>query len=282
MEIITDILIDSALDVARLLPFLFATYVLMEWMEHATDGKFEAFLEKHRRFAPVFGSLFGLVPECGFSSAASSLYTTGVISAGTLIAVFLSTSDEMIPILISRQTDPAVIFRILGVKFIVACIAGMAADRFSIHRKADIESFCERENCECDDGILKSAFRHTLKIAFWLFVVTVLINGFMELFGEEAIRAFLSANRGSEIISCTLAGLIPSCASSVLLTSLYLDHVISFAGVIAGLLANAGVGIMVLFRVNPDWKNNLLIVGYITAVSMLAGFILHYIFPALV
>ena len=281
METLVDIILDTLMDVGRLIPFLFVTYLLMEWMEHTTDGAFESFLEKHRRFAPVFASLFGLVPECGFSSAAGSLYATGVISAGTLIAVFLSTSDEMIPILISRQAGLDVIFRILAVKFIVSCIAGLIADRFSDHRKPDIESFCERENCECDDGILKSAVKHTLKITFWLLVVTFLINAFMTAVGENAVRSFLTANRGSEIISCALVGLIPSCASSVLLSSLYLDHVISFAGVIAGLLANAGVGIMVLFRVNPNWKNNIKIVLYILAVSIASGFILHFLFPGL-
>ena len=284
MAMITDILLDTLLDVARLVPFLFLTYLLMEWMEHTTDGAFESFLEKHRKSAPIFASLFGLVPECGFSSAAGNLYTTGVISAGTMIAVFLSTSDEMVPILVSSQVQPMVIFRILAVKFVTACIAGLLADRFSIHRRADIESFCERENCECDDGIFKSALKHTLRIVFWLFVLTFFINGFMELFGEEALRSFVIAHEksGVMIILCTLIGLIPSCASSVLLSKLYLEGIISFAAVNAGLLANAGLGLMVLFRVNPDWKNNLKIVLYIVAVSIITGFLLNILFPGLV
>lgn len=282
MAVIPDILLDTVIDVARLLPFLFLTYLLMEWMEHETDGKFESFLEKHQKSAPVFASLFGLIPECGFSSAAGNLYTTGVISAGTMIAVFLSTSDEMVPILISSQAEFGMILRILAVKFIAACAAGLLADRFSVHRKADIESFCERENCECDEGIFKSALRHTLRILFWLLIITFLINGVMEIFGEEALRALVAAHPESEIILCTLIGLIPSCASSVLLSRLYLDHVIRFASVNAGLLANAGLGLMVLFRVNPDWKNNLKIVLYIIAVSLFTGFLLNYLLPGLV
>ena len=282
MAMITEILLDTLMDVARLVPFLFLTYLLMEWMEHQTDGAFESFLEKHRRSAPIFASLFGLIPECGFSSATGSLYTTGVISAGTLIAVFLATSDEMVPILVSSRAEPAVIFRILAVKFVVACIAGLLADRFSIHRKADIESFCERENCECDDGIFKSALKHTVRITLWLLVLTALINGFMAVLGEEALRSFVIAHKESGIVICTLIGLIPSCASSILLSKLYLDHIISFAAVNAGLLANAGLGLMVLFRVNPDWKNNMKIVLYIVAVSLITGFILNYLFPGLV
>ena len=260
------ILLDALTDVAKLIPFLFVTYLLMEWMEHETGQKLEHFLERHRRIAPFAGALFGLIPECGFSSASSSLYTSHVISAGTLIAVYLSTSDEMLPILISNQAPVSEILKILSVKFLAALAAGYLADAFSRHDRTDIESFCEREECDCEDGILKSALIHTAKITVWLFVITFLIDAVMDSFGMEEMEALI------------LLGMIPSCASSILLTTLYLDGVISFASVCAGLLANAGVGMMVLFRVNPDRRNNLRIVGYVWLVSFLAGLLLELLF----
>lgn len=276
-ELLT-ILEDALIDVAKLIPFLFVTYLLMEWMEHETGQKLEHFLERHRRIAPFAGALFGLIPECGFSSASSSLYTSHVISAGTLIAVYLSTSDEMLPILISNQAPVSTILKILSVKFIVALGAGYLADSFSRHDKTDIESFCEREECECENGVLKSALIHTLKITVWLFAITFLIDAVMDSFGMDAMKALITGHPSVSVVTCSLLGMIPSCASSILLTTLYLDGVISFASVCAGLLANAGVGIMVLFRVNPDKKNNLKIVGYVWLVSFISGLLLELIF----
>lgn len=269
------ILEDAALDVARLLPFLFATYLAMEWMEHETGNRMERFLERHRRIAPLAGALFGLVPECGFSSASSSLYTSHVISAGTLAAVYLSTSDEMLPILISRKTPVSTILQILAVKFAVALIAGYLADHFSRHDRTDIEAFCQREDCDCEDGIFRSALTHTLKIAVWLFAITLVIDAVMDSFGMAAMKTLITEHPSVSVLTCTLLGMIPSCASSILLSTLYLDGVINFASVCAGLLANAGVGMMVLFRVNPNKKDNLRIVSYTWIVSFASGLLLQ-------
>ena len=279
MDIAIDILLDTLMDVARLIPFLFATYLFLEWMEHQTGNKMEHFLEHHRKAAPLAGALFGIVPECGFSTAASSLYTTGVISAGTLIAVYLSTSDEMLPILISARAGFDVIGPILAVKVVTALIAGYIADFFFRHTVTDIDSFCEREHCDCEhESIWKAALEHTLKITIWLFVITLLMNTLMTLIGTDTLRAFVTSHPTSAVLSSTLIGMIPSCASSVLLSTLYLEQVISFPAVCAGLLANAGVGMMVLFRVNPNMKNNLKIVSYTWAASFLAGIILELFF----
>ena len=276
MDTVIDILLDTLMDVARLIPFLFVTYLFLEWMEHQTGNKMEHFLEHHRKAAPLAGAIFGIVPECGFSTAASSLYTTGVISAGTLIAVYLSTSDEMLPILISSRAGFDVIAPILAVKVVVALIAGYLADAFSRHDATDIDSFCEREHCDCEhESIWRSAFEHTLKITIWLLVITLIMNTLMTLIGTETLRAFVTAHPTSAVLTSTLIGMIPSCASSVLLSTLYLEQVISFPAVCAGLLANAGVGMMVLFRVNPSMKNNLKIIGYTWASAFIAGIILE-------
>ncbi|MDD6231014.1 MAG: putative manganese transporter [Lactimicrobium massiliense] len=273
--VIKAILLDTISDVAKIIPFLFVTYLVLEWMEHETGKKFEHFLEGHRKIAPLAGALFGIVPECGFSSAASSLYATGVISAGTLAAVYLSTSDEMLPLMISSHAPADKILPLLAVKVITAIIAGYLADLFSRHSNIDVESFCQREHCDCEHGVLHSAIMHTLTITIWLFVITLLLNGAVDLIGMDTLRAFVSRYPSRSVLVCTLIGMIPNCASSLLLTQMYLDQMIPFAAVAAGLLANAGVGMMVLFRVNPNMKNNFRIVGYVWAVSFVTGLILH-------
>lgn len=272
-----DVLIDSILDVAKLLPFLFLTYLFMEWMEHNTSEKMEQYLEKNQRLAPLAGALFGLLPECGFSTAASNLYATGIISAGTLIAVFLSTSDEMLPLMVSQRASLQIILPILLVKFVVAVVAGYIAERFVKHNHPHIDDFCEREHCDCEnESVVKAAFEHTLKIAIWLFVVTLILNGLMAWFGESFLASLVTMHPHASILTCILIGLIPNCASSILLTTLYLEHAISFAAVCAGLLVNAGVGLMVLFRVNPNWKDNLKICAYLIVVAYCTGTILSF------
>ena len=277
MGTVIDILLDTVLDIIKLVPFLFIAYFLLEWMEEEAGHKFEHILESHRRIAPLTGSLLGIVPSCGFSSASSSLYATGVISGGTLAAVYLSTSDEMIPIMMSHNAPWSQVLPILGVKVVVAVIAGYAADFFSRRAHIDVNAFCEREHDDHSHGILYSACMHTLQIAAWLFVITLIFNGLVELIGEETLRAFVAMYPNKSVLVCTLIGMIPSCASSIILTTMYLEGVIPFASVCAGLLANAGAGIMVLFRVNPKLKDNLKIVFYVWIVSAAAGLILSVI-----
>lgn len=270
-----DLLTDAFLDTVKIVPFLFITYTVLEWMEHETGKKFEHFLENHRKIAPLAGSVFGLIPECGFCSAASSLYTTGVVSAGTLAAVYLASSDEMLPVMISSQAGMDKIGPILIVKLIVAVLAGYLADYYSKHTAIDVEEFCEREHCDCSHGILISALKHTLTITIWLFVIGLLLNTAIECIGMDTLRIFLLKYPKASIFLCTLTGLIPNCASSVLLTQLYLENLLSFPAVCAGLLVNSGIGMLVLFRVNPNTKDNLKIVGYVTAVSLITGCILN-------
>lgn len=273
-----DLILDAAVDTLKIVPFLFMTYLALEWMEHETGKKFEHVLEHHRRIAPLAGSLFGLIPECGLCTAASSLYTTGVITAGTLSAVYLSSSDEMLPVMLSSNAGFSKIGPILLVKAIVALLAGYLADVFSKHSQIDVETFCEREHCDCSHGILHSALSHTLTITIWLFAISFLLNAGIAWIGLDTIRKFLLQYPRLSILFCTLTGLIPNCASSVLLTQLYLDSLLSFPAVCAGLLANSGIGMLILFRVNPNKKNNFKIVGYVTAVSLLAGLILNLFF----
>ena len=265
-----DVITDSFVDVIKIVPFLFVIYLLLEFMEHEAGHKMEHFLERHRRLNPIMGTLMGLITSCGFAGAASSLFATGVISAGTLIAVYLSSSDEMLSIMLSMRTPVSQIWPILLVKFIIAGIAGMLIDLFSPKRSIDVEEFCEREHDDHSHGIFYSALMHTLQVAIWLLVITLIFNLFVAWIGEDNLRAFVASYPNQSVLVSTLVGMIPSCASSIVLTKMYLEGVIGFAAVCAGLLVNAGTGMMVLWRVNPSMKENFKIM-FLTWISGLAG-----------
>ena len=274
-EPMIDVLIDTLLDLTKIVPFLFFIYLFLEWMENQAGHKMERFLEKHRRINPLAGTLFGLLPSCGFATAASSLYATGVISAGTLVAIFLSSSDEMLSIMLGMQADLSLIAPILGVKLVVGLIAGYGFDLLSKHRTIDVDDFCQREHDDHSHGILYSACMHTLQVSIWLFVTIFVFNGIVELIGEEIIRDFILAHPSQSVLFCGLTGLIPRCASSIILTTMYIDSVIPFSAVCAGLLVNAGTGMIMLYRVNPDFKDNTKILLATLACGLIAGFTLQ-------
>ena len=252
------------LDTLKLIPFLFLTYLLLEWIEHKAAQKTAALAAKAGKLGPLAGSLLGVVPQCGFSASASNLYAGGVISVGTLVAIFISTSDEMLPIMISAHIAPMRILAILGIKVACGILVGFALNfllsfRKNKETKPEISHICEEENCHCEKGIFLSSVIHTLQIAFFVFLFSFLIGVAIHLIGEEQISAF-TANAGIFTpLVASLVGLIPNCASSVVITELFLGGVISTGALLAGLIANSGVGLLVLFRVNKNHKNNLLI-----------------------
>ena len=272
----THALIHAIEDTLRLVPFLFLTYLLLEWIEHKAAQKTAALAAKAGDLGPLAGGLLGAVPQCGFSAAASNLYAGGVLSVGTLIAIFISTSDEMLPIMISEKIAPVRILLILGIKVICGILVGFAADLVlrllkKNVRKQQFASFCEEENCCCRDGIFRSSLIHTLQITFFIFLFSFLIGLAIHWIGEDRISD-LTANAG--ILAAPVAalvGLIPNCASSVVITELFLDGVIGTGAMIAGLIANSGVGLLILFRVNRGIKENLLILATVFAAGTLTG-----------
>lgn len=274
-EFLIELLLDTLLDLSRIVPFLFVIYLFLEWMENQTEHRMERFLERHRRINPLAGTLFGLLPSCGFATAASSLYATGVISAGTLVAVFLASSDEMLSIMLGMQTDFSVIAPILGVKLVVGLIAGYGFDLLSKHRTINVDEFCQREHDDHSHGILYSACLHTLQVSLWLMVTIFVINGIVGMIGEDIIRSFILDHSSQSVLFCGLTGLIPSCASSIILTTMYVDGVIPFSAVCAGLLVNAGTGMIMLYRVNPDFKDNTKILLATLVCGLVAGFVLQ-------
>lgn len=271
------ILEHSVGDTVKLLPFLFLTYLFMEFLEHHTGDKIKGMIQKAGRFGPVWGGTLGVLPQCGFSAAASSLYAGRVITVGTLLAIYLSTSDEMLPILISQSVPIHTIAKILAAKVLIAVISGFFAEWFYVkalgrtEKKMDIHAVCEEEKCHCEDGIFLSACKHTLRIFCYIFLISFVLTGAVELIGEDALARMFTAVPVVGEAAAALIGLIPNCASSVVITELYLDGIINAGAMMSGLLVNAGVGILVLFRLNRDRKQNLGILAVLYGMGVFWG-----------
>lgn len=283
-DLILDILLDCAIDTLKLLPFLFLTYLFMEFLESKTGDKQIAIMEKAGHFGPVLGSLLGVVPQCGFAGAASSLYAGRVITMGTLVAIYLSTSDEMIPILISEAAPAGLIFKVLALKFAIGAVFGFLIDvifrkikRAKMHEN-EIHSLCEKEHCHCEKGILRSALIHTLQIAGFIFGIFIILGFAIELIGEDTIAGFMTSQPMLSCFLTALVGLIPNCASSVLITQLYLGGMLSFGPMLSGLLVNAGVGLLILFRTNKNMKENFTIIGLLYLCGIICGLLFDLFF----
>ena len=277
----TEIIIDSVIDSIKLLPFLFLTYLFMEWLEHKTGSAARNTIRTAGKLGPVWGGLLGVIPQCGFSAAASSLFTGRVITVGTLIAVYLSTSDEMFPIMISNAVPAATIIKILACKSAIGIISGLVVEYVYTHvlkkqeKEMDIHEICEEERCNCEHGLLSSALTHTLHVFVYIFLISLALNIIIGLVGEETLAGlFTGAPIVGELIAA-LVGLIPNCASSVVITQLYLEHIIGAGAMMAGLLVNAGVGLLILFRLNHDRKQNFRIIGLLYGLGVFWGIIIE-------
>lgn len=277
-----DVLLEALLDTAKLIPFLFITYLILEFIEHKAAEKTQAAAAKAGVFGPAVGGLLGAVPQCGFSASAANLYAGGVISVGTLIAIFLSTSDEMLPVMLSEQVSLTRILIILGIKVACGIVIGFAAD-FILHlckkapKKDSIERLCHDEHCHCEKGIWISSLIHTAQITAFIFVFSLLIGGIIYFVGEETIASFAANAKLLGPVICGLIGLIPNCASSVVLTELFLDGVISTGSMLAGLLAGSGVGLLILFRIHKNLKENLIITAVIYGSGLAVGILFDLI-----
>lgn len=261
-----------------IVPFLYLTYLLMELLERRAGGRMEKIISRSGSFGPLLGALLGVVPQCGFSAVGAGLYAGRVIGTGTLIAIFLSTSDEMLPLLISSGAAPVLILKILASKVVIAAIAGFAVDgitriitkgRKEEHKIAEI---CSAGHCHCDSQSLwLASLTHTLKITASVFAVSFALEIALELLGEDFLAGILT---GTPIIGCLFAaivGLLPNCASSVAITELYLEGVISAGAMLSGLLVGAGIGILVLLRANRPLKDSLRVIAILFGIGLAAG-----------
>lgn len=285
MAMIGDALQDAAIDTIKLIPFLFVTYLVMEALERKTSDHTTNLIANVGRFGPVAGALVGIVPQCGFSAAAASLYSGGLISVGTLLAVFLSTSDEMLPIFISEQVALPSILRILLSKAVLGMVSGLAVDfllRFTKYRsktEKHVRDLCDEEHCgyeEEEGSVLHSALVHTLHIVLFVFLITVALTIAVESLGEERVAGFLTGRPVVGTLLAALFGLIPNCASSVLITQLYLDGMLGAGQMMAGLLVGAGVGLLVLFRTNDRHpKENIKVMGLLYCAGVFWGLVIE-------
>ena len=274
--IFEEVFIHGLLDTLKIIPFLFITYLLVELVEHKASARVRELSRKAGRLGPLAGGLLGAVPQCGFSAAASDLYTRRVISLGTLIAIFLSTSDEMLPIMISGKVSIGYILAILGYKAAVGIAVGFLIDlilrkrRNKVYNTLPSDEKCECEHCSCR-GIFPSALGHTLTVGGFILISTLLINLLVVLLGDEAIKSIMYDKPFIGHLIAALLGLIPNCAVSVALTNLSVEGFITVGTMISGLCSGAGVGLLVLFRTNKSVKENLLTMGILVVSGVVFG-----------
>lgn len=273
-------LMDGLIDTVKLLPYLLVTFIILELLEHKLSKKNEKILTKNKKYGPILGGLLGSLPQCGFSAMASNLFSSRVITVGTLVAIFLSTSDEMLPIMLSEQTDIMILLRIIGFKVIVGIIVGFIVDILWKRKEEHdhIHELCENDNCHCGkDGIIISSLKHTIKIGFFILVVNLLLNTVIYKVGEDNLKELLLNKNIFTYFIASLIGLIPNCASSVIMTELYLSDLLTTGNLLAGLLTGSGLGILLLFKTNKNLKENLKILSIIYFVGVIIGILVDLV-----
>ena len=268
------VLEHSFIDTLKLIPFLFISFIVMELIEHKLSNKSK--LKKINKFGPLAGATLGLIPQCGFSVVASTFYSARVITLGTLFSIYLATSDEMLPILIANKTDIGIIVKILFIKFILGLFFGVLVDIVYKSKLSNdkINDICDDEGCHCSEGIIKSSIIHTIKIGLFILIVNVLLSFIID---TDVLSSYINNSKILSPIITSIVGLIPNCASSVLITELYLENIIPFGSCISGLLTGSGLGLLVLFKQNKNLKENILILVTLVIFSSICGIILNFI-----
>ena len=286
MELILDVLLDALIDGEKMLPFLYLAYLLIEWLERNHGQRIENALAGGGRWGFVPGAVLGCVPQCGFSAVAANFYASRVITPGTLLAVFVATSDEAIPLLAAEPGMWGTLAVLLVLKVILGMAAGFVLDvplrrvlpqsLYGGYAGHADEVDCHEEHEE-HSGIFLAALRHTLEIFAFILLFSFLIGLVFELVGEGAITALLGRMGPFQPMVAALIGLVPNCAASVLLAQLYMQGAITFGSLMAGLTAGAGIGLAVLWRVNPSWKQNLFMTGLLWAAGAAVGIVLQFL-----
>ena len=283
-DMILDCALDALKDGALSIPVLFVAYLLMELLERSKRLDENILHAYSRKAGPAVGGLLGVVPQCGISGAAATLFSTGSITVGTMLAVFFATSDEMLPVMLSSagQIGMGRILRIAAAKAGLGIVLGYLVDFLAkgLFTRKDIHSFCEREHCECEEeegSALHSALVHTAKIAGMLIAVTFVLNLLLASIEPDRLRGTVLAQPVVGAILLALLGLIPNCSVSVILTEAYISGIIGVGGLFAGLLSNAGIGMLVLFRTNRSMRENLSVVAISYVLSALSGIVIGLI-----
>ena len=277
MEIL-HLLWHAVLDTVKLLPFLFLTYILMEWLEHKAGERVERAVARAGKAGPLIGAAAGLLPQCGFSAAAAGLFAGRVVTVGTLLAVFLSTSDEMIAVFFSEGLSLRTILTVLSVKLIVAAIFGFLADLIFAKRQKGlrVSALCQEDGCHCEKGILHSALHHTVEVVLFILIINIALGAVLHFVETEHLAACLATVPVLSQCMAALMGLIPNCAASVALATLYARGVLSAGAMLGGLLTGAGAGLLVLFRTNKSRRENLAFAAALFLVGISVGCLIDY------
>lgn len=275
-----EVILDTIVDSLKLIPFLLVAFLIIELLEHKLNNKTKSIITKSKKIGPIIGSLLGVIPQCGFSVMATNLYITRIITLGTLISIYLSTSDEMLIIMISEKVEISLILKILLIKIFFGIVYGLIIDKIINKKKKEKETnyeLCDEEHCDCNHSILLSAIKHTLHITLFIFIITLIINTIFTLLGDNYLSKILLNNSILSPFITSLIGLIPNCAASVILTELYLNSTISLGALIGGLLTSSGSSLLVLIKNNKNQKENLLIILLLYALGVLSGIIIELI-----
>lgn len=275
-----DSILDALIDTLKLLPYLFITFIILEFIEHKLTKKNELVLTKNKKYGPVIGGILGAIPQCGFSAMAANLFSSKVITIGTIIAIFLSTSDEMLPIMLSEKVELSLILEIIGFKVLIGIIIGILVDiiykPIKKHQSNEhIHNMCEHDQCHCnEEGIILSSIKHTLKIALFILIANIIINIIIYLIGEDKLSHLLLNKNIITYFIASLIGLIPNCASSVIITEIYLSGLISLGTLLSGLLTGSGLGVLLLFKTNKNLKENITILSIIYFTGVVIGMLI--------
>lgn len=275
-----EVILDTIVDSLKLIPFLLVAFLIIELLEHKLNNKTKNIITKSKKIGPIIGSLLGVIPQCGFSVMATNLYITRIITLGTLISIYLSTSDEMLIIMISEKVEISLILKILLIKIFFGIVYGLIIDKIINKKKKDKETnyeLCDEEHCDCNHSMLLSAIKHTLHITLFIFIITLIINTIFTLLGDNYLSKILLNNSILSPFITSLIGLIPNCAASVILTELYLNNTISLGALIGGLLTSSGSSLLVLIKNNKNQKENLSIILLLYALGVLSGIIIELI-----
>lgn len=297
VSIMWNVLLDALLDSLKVFPFLILLYVVIEILEEKVSTSKQFLKYTNGKYATLMGAGLGLIPQCGFSVVASDLYAKKYIKMGTMLAIFIATSDEAVPIILSNPTKAYLIFPLLGVKFVYAILVGYVVDWIYgvICRKRTVVEIVPPESEIADENISgccghhveehRDTFKkfflhpliHSLKIFLYIFVVNLALGSLIYYIGKDRVVAFMQNVTYLQPLLVPLVGLIPNCASSVLITQMLILKGITFGSAVAGLCCNAGIGLAVLFKENKNVKQNILVVSILYLSSVLLGYIVTLI-----
>ncbi len=272
-----EIINDTIIDILKIIPFLFIAFLIIEYTEHKINHKSTSIIKKAGKFGPILGSILGVIPQCGFSVMATNLYVTRIISLGTLISIYLSTSDEMLLIMMAEKAPIKDILLIITIKIIIGMLSGFIIDLFIKNKQKENYNICKHDHCDCENNFIKSAATHTIKTTVFILIITFILNACFYYIGEDSIKTIFNHNNILTPFISSLIGLIPNCGASVIITELYLNNVLTLAQSIAGLLTNSGVALIILFKSNENLKENIKIISILYMIGVISGLLLEIV-----